>query len=38
MPVWRKTISFGQQIAIDREGDPYVYGGNWDPFTLAAQM
>ncbi len=33
MPQTRKNISFGQQIAIDREGDPYVYGGNWDPFN-----
>ncbi|OQZ93452.1 hypothetical protein BST11_02165 [Mycobacterium alsense] len=33
MPVPRKTISFGQQIAIDREGNPYDYGGNWDPFN-----
>jgi hypothetical protein len=33
MSVCRKTISFGQQIAIDRQGDPYVFGGNWDPFN-----
>ena len=32
MPVSRKTISFGQQVAIDRAGNPYNYGGNWDPF------
>jgi hypothetical protein len=32
MPVRRKTVSFGQQIAIDRQHDPYVFGGNWDPF------
>ena len=33
MPVQRKTVSFGQQIAIDRQYDPYIYGGNWDPFN-----
>ncbi len=33
MPVSRKTISFGQQIAIDRQHDPYVFGGNWDPMN-----
>ena len=32
MPVRRKTVSFGQQIAIDRHNDFYVFGGNWDPF------
>lgn len=31
MSVTRKDLSFAQQIAIDRRGDPYVYGGNWDP-------
>jgi hypothetical protein len=25
----RKTVSFAQQIAIDRHYNPYVYGGNW---------
>jgi hypothetical protein len=33
MSVQRKTVSFAQQIAIDREHDPYVFGGNWDPFN-----
>src|ERR1700752_4177148 len=33
MPVSRKTISVGQQIAIDRAGNPYNYGGNWDPLA-----
>jgi hypothetical protein len=28
----RKNLSFAEQIAIDRRGDPYIYGGNWDPF------
>lgn len=28
----RKDLSFAQQIAIDRRYNPYVYGGNWDPF------
>lgn len=31
----RKNLSFGQQVAIDRRGDDYVYGGNWDPFNQA---
>lgn len=31
MSATRKDLSFAQQIAIDRRGDPYVYGGNWDP-------
>lgn len=35
MPATRKYLSFGQQIAIDRRGNPYVYGGNWDPFKRA---
>jgi hypothetical protein len=33
MPVQRKTVSFAQQVAIDRHYDPYVYGGNWNPFN-----
>jgi hypothetical protein len=36
MPVMRKTISFAQQIAIDRRYNQYVYGGNWDPFDRTA--
>lgn len=32
MAVSRKNLSFAQQIAIDRRGDDYDYGGNWDPF------
>lgn len=28
----RKNVSFAQQIAIDRRGNPYIYGGNWDPY------
>lgn len=32
MTATRRNISFGQQVAIDRRGNPYVYGGNWDPF------
>lgn len=32
MQVTRSNLSFGQQIAIDRRYNPYVYGGNWDPF------
>jgi hypothetical protein len=31
MTVYRTTVSFGQQIAIDRHLNPYVYGGNWLP-------
>jgi hypothetical protein len=33
VPVQQKTVSFAQQIAIDRRGNDYVYGGNWDPFN-----
>lgn len=33
MSVTRKTVSFAQQIAIDRQYDEYVFGGNWDPFA-----
>lgn len=33
MPVTQKNSSFAQQIVIDRRGDDYVYGGNWDPFN-----
>lgn len=32
MSATRKNISFAQQIAIDRQGNDYVYGGNWDPY------
>jgi hypothetical protein len=32
MPVTRKNVEFAKQIAYDREGDRYVYGGNWNPF------
>lgn len=32
MTVVRKNISFAEQVAIDRHWNPYVYGGNWDPF------
>jgi hypothetical protein len=32
MPVTQKNSSFAQQVAIDRRGDDYVYGGNWLPF------
>lgn len=32
MAVKQQTSSFAIQIAIDRRGDDYVYGGNWDPF------
>lgn len=29
----RKNLSFGQQVAIDRQGNSYVYGGNWLPLS-----
>lgn len=35
MTIQRANVSFAQQIAIDRAGNPYVYGGNWDPFNRA---
>lgn len=35
MTIQRANVSFAQQIAIDRVGNPYVYGGNWDPFNRA---
>lgn len=31
MTASRKNLSFAEQVAIDRRGDAYVYGGNWDP-------
>lgn len=33
MTVQRKTVEFAKVIAYDRVDDPYVYGGNWDPFN-----
>lgn len=36
MSIYRKTISFAQQIAIDRRYNPYWLGGNWDPFNRSA--
>lgn len=33
MAVQQQTASFAEQIVIDRHGNPYVYGGNWDPFN-----
>lgn len=35
MIVVRKNTEFGKVIAYDRWNDPYVYGGNWDPFNKA---
>jgi hypothetical protein len=32
MSIYRKTVSFSQQIAIDRRYNGYVLGGNWNPF------
>lgn len=32
MSISRKNLSFAQQIVIDRQYNPYVYGGNFDPF------
>jgi hypothetical protein len=34
MPQWRKNISFGQQTAIDRQGDPYVYAALDSEITI----
>lgn len=28
----RRNLCFADQIAIDRRYNPYIYGGNWDPF------
>lgn len=33
MTFYRVTISFAQQIAIDRRYNSYVLGGNWNPFA-----
>lgn len=33
--VARRNLSFAQQVAIDRRWNPYIYGGNWDPFKRA---
>lgn len=35
MSVPRNHIEFAKVIAYDRWNDPYVYGGNWDPFNKA---
>lgn len=35
MSVTRKNVEFAKRIFVDRLGDPYVYGGTWDPFNLA---
>lgn len=32
MTATRMNLSFAQQIAIDRQHNPYVFGGNWNPF------
>lgn len=34
MSVLRTNVEFAKRIFSDRLGDPYVYGGNWDPFNL----
>lgn len=36
MTATRKNVEFAKVIAYDREGDPYVYGGNWDAFDRSA--
>ncbi len=36
MSVYRATVSFAQQVAIDRHHNVFVPGGNWDPFNRAA--
>lgn len=30
----RSNVEFAKRIALDRFGDPYVYGGQCDPFDL----
>lgn len=34
MTILRKNVEFAKRIFSDRLGDPYVYGGNWDPFNV----
>lgn len=34
MSVTRKNVEFAKRIGFDRVGNPYVYGGNWDPYNL----
>lgn len=34
MGVTRKNVEFAKRIFTDRLGDPYVYGGTWNPFDL----
>lgn len=34
-PVTRTYVNFAKRIFSDRIGDPYVYGGTWDPFNLS---
>lgn len=36
MTITRKNIEFAKVIAHDRRGNPYVYGGTWDPFDRSA--
>jgi hypothetical protein len=33
MSATRRNIEFAKVIAYDRCGNPYIYGGNWDPFN-----
>jgi hypothetical protein len=33
--VTRKNVEFAKRIFTDRIGDPYVYGGTWNPFDLS---
>lgn len=34
MSVTRANVEFAKRIFNDRLGDPYVYGGNWDPMNV----
>lgn len=35
MTVTRKNVEFAKRIGLDRVGNEYVYGGNWNPFDLS---
>lgn len=35
MTVTRKNVEFAKRIGMDRVGNDYVYGGNWNPFDLS---
>lgn len=35
MTITRANVEFAKRIGLDRVGNDYVYGGNWNPFDLS---